>query len=201
MWHKVRKILLVILTVELGWVAWDWCHRRVISSIGGMYFVNRVELPVPRFSQSDPLWKADLLGSTRSTLAAEGCAVTSAAMVLNFYGITANPKSLNQFLTQNQGYTDRGWIHWEKAAEFVPNKIEKAYENLPSYFLIDLNLLMRNPVIVRLRFPDRNHFVVIVGKEGFYYLIADPGGSGKGVYRLCDLTPHVEALRYYRWIN
>ena len=45
-----------------------------------------------------------------------------------------------------------------------------------------------------------NHFVVIVGKRGFDYLIRDPSraeGGGK-VYPLADLGVPIEALRYYR---
>lgn len=197
--ERSRKVLLMLLLLEICYLGWDWGHRSIISSIGGMYFFKRVELPVPRFRQSDYLWRADPLGKTSSTLGAEGCAVASAAMVLNFYGIPTNPKHLNCFLTHNEGYTDRGWIYWEKAAELESNKIEKAYEDRPSYFLIDWNLMRGNPVIVRLGFPyRRTHFVVIVGKEGFHYLIADPGsGFERGVYRLSDLTLDIEALRYY----
>jgi hypothetical protein len=195
----MKKVLLLILVLETCYWGWDWSHRSKISSIGGLYFFKRVELTVPIFHQSDPLWKADPLGKTSGNLGAEGCAVVSAAMVLNFYEIPTDPKHLNCFLTYNEGYTDRGWIYWEKAAELEPHKIEKAYEDKPSYFLIDWNLLRGNPVIVRLGFPShRTHFVVIVGKEGFHYLIADPGsGYNRGVYRLSELTLDIEALRYY----
>jgi hypothetical protein len=42
------------------------------------------------------------------------------------------------------------------------------------------------------------HFVVIAGKEGFDYLIADPGaGSAKGLYPLRELGSDIEALRFY----
>jgi hypothetical protein len=189
----------MILVLEVMYWSWDWMHRSTISSIGGMYFFKRVELLVPIFHQSNYFWRTDPLGKANSTLGAEGCAVASAAMVLNFYGIPTDPKHLNCFLTRNEGYTERGWIHWEKAAELEPNKIEKAYEDKPSYFLIDWNLLRGNPVIVRLRYSDkRTHFVVIVGKDGFHYLIADPGsGHKKGVYRLSDISLDIEALRYY----
>ena len=42
------------------------------------------------------------------------------------------------------------------------------------------------------------HFVVIAGKDGFDYLIADPGaGSAKGLYPLRELGSDIEALRFY----
>jgi hypothetical protein len=56
-----------------------------------------------------------------------------------------------------------------------------------------------NPVIVRVRFPSGvTHFVVIAGKDGFDYLIRDPGaGATKGFYPLRDLGSNIEALRFY----
>ena len=74
------------------------------------------------------------------------------------------------------------------------------YEDLPCYYLIDRNLLDRNPVIARLRYRNGiTHFVVICGKEGFDYLIRDPGRGGeKGVYPLKEFGSAIEAIRFYR---
>jgi hypothetical protein len=82
----------------------------------------------------------------------------------------------------------------------VPGSIKKAYEDPPSYQLIDDNLDRGNPVIIRIRFADTKttHFVVICGKEGYDYLIRDPGGgASRGVYPLKDLDTPIEALRFY----
>jgi len=198
--RRWKVLFSLIFLCEVVWFAWGWWGHRVIDSSGGLYFVRRVELPVPRYRQNDQSWGHDLLGKTKSTLGQEGCAVSSAAMVLSFYGIHADPKQLNDFLTKNDGYTPGGWIYWEKAADFVPNRIRHAYEDLPSYFLIDWNLLHDNPVIIRLRSSHNStHFVVIVGKEGWNYLIADPGtGFSKGVYPLRELTRQIDALRFYK---
>ena len=177
---------------------WNWKHA--ISSSGGRYFLQSVSLPVPAFGQDDPRWTFDLLGDTTDTLGQEGCAVTSAAMVLAAYGVDTDPQRLNQYLTTHSGYTDNGYIYWEKAAEVAPyGQVEKAYEDLPSYALIDQPLLSGNPVIVRLTLPrGEMHFVVIVGKQGWNYLIRDPARPSGGIYPLRDLTDHIEALRFYR---
>jgi len=125
-------------------------------------------------------------------------------MVLAGYGMDLDPGRLNAFLTALPGgYTPQGWIYWEKAAEFDPRftaRLLPHYENLPSFALIDWNLLHRNPVIARLRYPSGiTHFVVICGKEGFDYLIRDPGHGGiKGIYPLKEITGEIEAIRYYR---
>jgi len=176
-----------------------WKH--VISSSGGRYFLHRVVIPVPVFTQDDPRWTFELLGPTFDTMGQAGCAVTSAAMVLSAYGVDTDPDRLNQYLTTHGGYTEDGWVYWEKAAEVAPGgQVEKAYEDLPSYALIDRNLLAGNPVIVRLTLQNgTTHFVVLVGKEGWNYLAQDPARSPSwGVYPLKDLTARIEALRFYR---
>jgi hypothetical protein len=180
---------------------WDWKH--VISSSGGRYFVHRIEIPVPAFSQDDPRWSLQLLGPSMETVGQVGCALTSAAMVLASYGIDTDPDRLNTFLTNDGGYTPTGWLYWEKAAEYAPGRVEKAYEDLPSYRLIDNNLLAGNPVIVRLTLRNgTTHFVVIVGKQGWDYLTRDPARAPEwGVYPLKDLTPRIEALRFYRLLE
>jgi hypothetical protein len=176
-----------------------WKH--VLSSSGGLYFVHRVAIPVPVFTQDDPRWTFQLLGPTFDTLGQAGCAVTSAAMVLSAYGVDTDPDRLNQYLTTHAGYTEQGWVYWEKAAEVAPGgQVEKAYEDLPSYALIDRNLLAGNPVIVRLTLRNgTTHFVVLLGKEGWDYLVQDPARSpAYGVYPLKQLTGKIEALRFYR---
>jgi hypothetical protein len=184
-------------------VSWYYFWPRQIASSGGLYFPYGVRLDVPRFAQGDERWGNDSLAGTQGTMAAEGCAVSSAAMVLSFYGFELDPGQLNQFLITHEGFTAEGWLRWEKAADFVPGKAKKAYEDLPSFFLIDSNLLRGNPVIIRLRLPGGvTHFVVIIGKRGFHYLIQDPGSGGEqGVYPLDELTQKIEALRFYQKVQ
>ncbi len=173
--------------------------HRTIASSGGLYFFDKLALNVPRYAQADPRWGDQLLAFGPTTVGEEGCAISSAAMVLAFYGFNIDPGKLNQFLQSRSGYTPQGWLYWEKAAEFPPGSARKLYEDLPSYFLIDSNLLRGNPLIVRLHLPSGiTHFVVIVGKRGFNYLIQDPGSGGAaGVYPLRNLAPRIEALRFY----
>jgi hypothetical protein len=197
-----RTGAIILLCVVIALISlWGW--KRPLPPLGGLPIPGEIVLCVPQFFQGDPRWRKDLLGATPGTLGGEGCAVTSAAMLLAFHGIDVDPGRLNRFLTEHGGYEGRGWIRWESAAEFYPGVLEKAYEDLPSYALIDWNLLLGNPVIVRIRRADGiTHFVVIVGKRGLKYLIRDPAGSGGGrVYPLADLGVPIEALRYYRRIR
>ncbi len=196
----IRHAAVALVAVILIAVAFFWCWKRPLASRGGLPFFGESVIAVPQYYQADPRWSDEALGTTAGTLGGEGCAVTSAAMVLSFYGMDVDPKRLNRFLTDHDGYEGRGWIRWESAAEFIPGLVEKAYEDLPSHALIDWNLLRGNPVIIRIRRPDGiTHFVVIVGKRGFDYLIRDPSAAGGGkVYPLKELGVPIEALRYYR---
>ena len=176
-----------------------WAQKGKIEPRGGRYFFTRLELDVPSFRQGDERWRGDLLGPTENTLGAEGCAVASAAMVLASYGIDTDPQRLNAYLQTHDGYTPQGWLYWEKAAELGDGHVRHAYEDLPSYELIDRNLAHGNPVIVRLRLASGiTHFVVIAGKDGFDYLTRDPGaGAARGLYPLRDFGSPIEALRFY----
>ena len=198
-----RFILILVLALVAGatgiYIDWHW--KRPLSPRGGRYFFHRVELPVPSFSQGDDRWRDDPLGGVpeNGTLGDTGCAVAAAAMVFQSYGIKIDPQQLNWFLTAVGGYTDEGWLYWDRAAWWAPDRVRQIYEDLPSYALIDSNLARANPVIVRVRFPSGiTHFVVIAGKDGFDYLIRDPGaGADKGYYPLRELGSDIEALRFY----
>jgi len=195
--------LIALFLSALGAIgSWYYFGLRRVSASGGLYFINRYELPVRHFCQADPRWAEEPLGPTSSSLGAEGCAVTSAAMVLAYYGVEVDPDRLNQFLTAHEGYTPQGWLYWEKAAAVQPKPVAH-YEDLPSYHLIDENLLRRNPVIVRVRLASGvTHFVVISGKQGFDYLIQDPAQPDeRTAYPLKELVSEVDALRFYEPIG
>ena len=178
-----------------------WFGKRPLPPTGGLYFVSRLELPVPLFLQGDPAWGHEPVGRSVHTMGQVGCAVTSATMIMKFYGIDTDPGRMNNFLRDHGGYTEDNDLIWEGPATLAPAQVRHVYEDLPSYYLIDSNLLQHNPVIVRLRLAGgMTHFVVIMGKQGFNYLIRDPSQAGlrKGVYPLRELGSNIEALRYYQ---
>ena len=193
-------LALALLATATG-IYIDWHWKRPLAPRGGRYFFHRVELAVPSFRQGDQRWRNDPLGGNadNGTVGSAGCAVASVAMVFQSYGIDTDPQRLNWFLSAFGGYTDRGWIYWDRATWWAPSRVRHIYEDLPSYELIDSNLARGNPVIVRVRFPSGiTHFVVIAGKDGFDYLIRDPGaGAVKGYYPLRELGSKIEALRFY----
>ncbi len=201
---KALKLLALLgtfaLIIHAAGVWEGWNTKAALAPAGGRYFFQRVELPVPLFRQNDPRWGRDRLGPTEASLGAEGCALTSAAMVLASYGIDTDPQRLNRFVTDHDGFTPQGWLYWEAAAALAPDRVRHVYEDLPTYRLIDTQLATGNPVIVRLRaLSGTTHFVVLAGKEGYDYLVRDPGaGAGKGLYPLREFGSPIEALRFYR---
>ena len=198
-----RMLLAVAGLAALGLGAWwvrGWSEKASpLPPQGGLWFPVTVLNDVPHFAQDDERWSRDKLGDTPGTLGEEGCAVASAAMVLASYGADLDPGRLNAHLRDNEGYTERGWIYWEKASTYPPPVAQHVYEDDASHFLMDWNLLRGNPVIVRLRYPNGiTHFVVVVGKSGYEYLIRDPGaGFDRGLYHLSEFGSPIEALRFY----
>jgi hypothetical protein len=57
-----------------------------------------------QFSQRDPRWAADLLGSSDITLGRAGCLVTAAATMIADWGAATDPGRLNAWLRSHGGY-------------------------------------------------------------------------------------------------
>lgn len=210
--HPILWSLLIVGIASLAIAGW-WITPRIqsytakverLSPSGGWNFTPPVMLDVPHFSQGDPRWGGHYLGPTPATLAQEGCAMTCGAMILNFYGVDLDPAILNAWLLEEDGgYNDRGWIFWEKAAKTSAGAVEHVYEqNVASHYLIDRNLWLGNPVIARLQMKSGiTHFVVIVGKDGYDYLVLDPArGPNAEPYPLKEFegtgTPII-GIRYF----
>src|SRR5258708_31898383 len=126
-------VLIFLLLIAGGSIY--YFGKREISASGGLYFLSRLELNVPRFAQADPRWADDLLGRTDSTMGGEGCAVSSAAMVLAYYGVNIDPGGLNTFLTNNGGFTSPRARLWGKATPFSSPKAKTNYKEAPPYSL------------------------------------------------------------------
>jgi len=194
------------------------------------------DLPVEHFSQRDPEWKDEEydFSSQRNPpgwrdIGRWGCAMTSAAMVLNYHGFDkgpdgqdTNPLNLNQYLKDEGGYDDAGGVSWS----IFPNYANDALKNnhvpaaLPNLEFIyddfDLDLLRNNiedttPGIIEIVMNDQGtdkwwdddlHFVVAKGvKEDDSILIDDPWDIEEEEAVLQEKYPGKEYRRIGRFLR
>ncbi|KAF5416754.1 MAG: hypothetical protein C5S48_01975 [Candidatus Methanogaster sp.] len=139
---------------------------------------------MPYFSQCDPRWGSDQLGGDGPTICSQGCALTSAAMVMAYYGVDTDPKRLNDTIGRG-GYDATYCIYWSAVRnachdeinriEYDPGKIKPFDETV-----LNTHLDLGRPVIVYVYCPGHggyweNHFVVVTGRSDGTYYINDPG--------------------------
>ncbi|RXA20962.1 hypothetical protein EQO05_04430 [Methanosarcina sp. MSH10X1] len=148
------------------------------------------KLNVPLYLQTDSRWSAEKLGYSQkgNTIGSAGCAITSVSMVFKYYAVQTDPKNLNTWLKQNNGYSG-GDVIWENAPGISKGKVKFIsridYKRIPAD-LNKINTEINNghPVIAQVK-PDSNpHFVVITGYSGSTYYINDP------IYGKSKLSDH-----------
>ena len=147
---------------------------------------------VTRLSQGDPRWASNLYDhSTSLTIQGKGCALTSLSMALNTARTFNNPGSLNQFMAvTDTDYAGLG-VNWGPATRdasggglrFQAARYSSVGNFAASMHYLDTTVCQQgNPVIVGVNLdPDGNpgHFVLVTGKIGNDFQIADPGYSSK----------------------
>ncbi len=102
-----------------------------------------INLPVPYYSQNDDPWgpteydHANSLGFSDPDFERWGCAVTSAAMILNYHGMTEfedetpiDPGTLNEWLKNNNGFQTNKPGFGKPFSKFVWSSINKFTEEL-----------------------------------------------------------------------
>ncbi len=157
---------------------------KTIKVEAGNFYVERGGNKVPHFSQGDAQWGTRTLGSG-SSISAKGCAITSLAMIMVYYGRSnVTPKTLDEFLDANNGYAGNS-VKWAKALEHDAGDVALSYNaGIEGEDEIDEAVVeyleQDRPLLARVDYEDDagdtyNHFVVIVGKTGDgYYIMNDP---------------------------
>ena len=163
-----------------------------------------ITLNVPSLKQTDINWGTQMYDSANqwapqhSTISDWGCALTSAAMILQYYhidklpdGTALNPGTLNTWLKNHKdGYINGGWINWVAIANLThqakvsgqdPNFVYDALEYRRSGkddTLFSQDLQNNQPDILE----EPGHFIVGTGQTTNTYTINDP------YYTRTDLT-------------
>ena len=168
-----------------------------LNIAGGEYFDDAVQLEVPLYLQTNPAWAEDRIGSGEK-MKNVGCTVCSVAMAFSYHGVEVSPKELNQFLLDNGGYNNRGWLRWQKCAEFAKGSMQLGYVGSPKYEIIDRNLKKGNPVIVKVFINGViPHWVLVTGKTGHDYYINDPLNERGGAIKLSEYGEKMYSLRVF----
>ncbi|HSW97484.1 MAG TPA: C39 family peptidase [Candidatus Saccharimonadales bacterium] len=159
--------------------------------------ISDIHLSVPSLKQTSNPWQSQLYDSANkwspgnSSINIWGCAVTSAAMVLQYNGITKmpdnsplNPGTLNTWLkSQKDGYVGNGLVNWLALQRFT--QLVKLAFNNPGFTADALEYKrVKNADKVTLlsdlqnNHPDileqPGHFVVATGTSGTTFTINDP---------------------------
>jgi hypothetical protein len=152
--------------------------------------ISDFTIPPPTFpylSQEDPLWASleydsasAWAGIDKSGIERWGCALTSAAMMLQEYGVKdlsgneMKPDFLNTWLKgQSDGYIGPGYVNWLAIARYAKGKATdgKSLEFTRSYDPSAMEL----PAILGLP----GHFVVAHGEDATTWKINDPADETK----------------------
>ncbi len=128
---------------------------------------------------ANDIYAAGNNGSCGTTIAGCGCALVSAVMLLRYYGITTvqgqdvNPKNLNQWLINNNGYFS-GAISWPKVAEYAGNAVQFiGAAGANTHALLDLYLAQGRPSILNVK-AIGSHFILATNKLTSTYEVRDP---------------------------
>jgi hypothetical protein len=137
---------------------------------------------VPYYHQGDVLWKNTKIGACNNTIGNVGCALTSLAMVMSFYGVNHNPGTLNSCMGNEACY-----LNWSGNKFRICSQGKVTWKGWPRFSTLNYAYLEQElrsgPVILELRNASTGnmHFVVVVGGSGSdpaNYRVHDPGLRG-----------------------
>ena len=127
---------------------------------------------VPIFSQNDPAWQSLVMQSGADTIGKAGCAMTSAAMMLNYYGSTLTPAQLNTCLAGNADP-----LAWKSVPSCTNGLISGGDKIDFTWTDLDALLAAGRPAIVGM----------LGGQQGSHFVVVTQGGGGVAdSYRITD---------------
>ena len=153
-----------------------------VAFCGQVHADLEMSVPVYGQGQQGQVWAGDQLGTCYpETIGSDGCAITSIAMIFKYYGISTDPRGMNNCLKQNNnnGYSGGCDVKWDVAAGCSNGSVQYAerydYQAVPADLnRINTELNSGYPVIAEVRLTGYKHFVVITGYSGSTYYINDP---------------------------
>ena len=140
-------------------------------------------LDVPCIRQVWEPWGMTAYAFTSSPIEMSGCALTSLAMVLRYYGLNTDPGELNTWLKNNNGYIGNGAIVWQAAVSQVQGLQYLGTVNYPDG--ADLSFIREMidrgfPVLAEMHYRGTSHYVVLCGYRDTTFYANDPWYENPG---------------------
>lgn len=152
-------------------------ESKYLHSTRGLYGYYNGYNSVPLLKQGDSSWGANSYGCNGTTIKSAGCGITSAAMVLNFYGKNVDPAILAKDSMAN-GYRVCGGGTAAGFFSHIAAKYSLKYSAV-SWSGIASSLKSGRPVIAAMDdtiFSSGGHYIVLTGiSSDGKIMINDPG--------------------------
>lgn len=152
----------------------------VICGVIGIEYVNYNIQQIISYSQRDDRWKTDLMMGN-NTIGGWGCAMACGVMLISQFNPEVTPKTLNQWLKQNNGYTSDNRLVWSKITEFEPRVQFVNYHlwrNIAANIPLLIEKLQVSPHIIQVDFRPGGaldtHFVLALSSDSNDIDIIDP---------------------------
>jgi len=114
--------------------------------------------------QQDGAWAGAPLGtSTTDTIGSAGCAITSVAMMLRYYGMNTDPGAFNAWLTVASGYAFDDQLIWSAVDGYTVGRVRFSGWLGADLGLIDNELDAGRPVVAEVQLYGNQHFVLLTG--------------------------------------
>jgi hypothetical protein len=113
--------------------------------------------------QQEGAWASSYLGTSPESIGLAGCAITSVAMMLRYYGINTDPGAFNAWLTANGGYADDDQLIWDAVTRYTGGRVAFSGWLGPDLGTIEAELDAGRPVVAEVRIGANQHFVLLTG--------------------------------------
>lgn len=162
-------------------------------------------LGIKHYLQSDPRWGNDKYGRSNSdTVSQFGCALTSLAMVLNYYGYNYTPGQLNKYKSIFDSSSRIIWDNVKSALGINNLDVSKSHYDVGEMtYNQRVNYLFGRvysgqPVILGASINSNNyHFVVLSGvyirDNDVEIFIKDPGNRFKTLREFTKIYPNIRS--------
>jgi hypothetical protein len=176
---------------------------------------TQVKSPYPNLQDTEEWAKEQYANGSKTcpTIAACGCYLTASVMMLRYYGITSafgedvNPKTLNAWLNNHNGYVGGNNVNSYKVAEYSGSTIKFTKktdykEGSRDFTLADTYLTKGQPVIVKQKYNayskkqqkvlEHTHFIVLDNKLATTYGVKDPAYFDTKSLANTDILEHTK---------